>query len=101
MMILYFLFEFLTPETVAWASRALTAGVGLFVAGIAYRGYRRNGAPKMLLLGTGIALLTAGVFLVVIAVDVVGAGDGLVLLARGLVSFVGLCAILYAFFIDE
>jgi uncharacterized membrane protein YczE len=100
-MMLYLLADFSTPETVAWISRALTAGVGLFVAGIAYRGFRRNDAAKMLLLGIGIAFLTAGVFLAVIAVNAVGAGDGLVLLARGLVSFVGLCAILYAFFMDE
>jgi hypothetical protein len=51
----------------------------------------------MLLLGIGIAFLTAGVFLAAIAADAVGAGDGLVLLVRGLVSVVGLSAVLYAF----
>ncbi|MFD1586496.1 hypothetical protein ACFR9U_05850 [Halorientalis brevis] len=86
----------ITPSDVAWGSRALTALVGLFVAGLAYRGYRRNDAPKMRSLALGIFLLTTGVFLTVAVVTQVGAGAGPVLLARGLVTVTGLGAVLYA-----
>jgi hypothetical protein len=85
-----------TPEGVAWVSRALTALVGLFVAALAYRGYRRNGAPKMRSLAVGVFLLTTGVFLTVLAVNRLRTGPGSVLLARGLVTVVGLGAVLYA-----
>jgi len=87
---------FLAPETVALSSRVLTAVVGLFVAVLAYRGFRRNDAPKMRALAIGIGLLTAGAFLAAALTDLVGAGSGLVLLARGLVTVAGLCAVLYA-----
>jgi hypothetical protein len=85
-----------TPGTVAWASRALTAAVGLFVAALAYRGFRRNDAPKMRALAVGIGLLTTGVFLAAVLSDLAGAGAGVVLFARGLVTVAGLCALLYA-----
>lgn len=86
----------LAPATVAWASRALTAAVGLFVAVLAYRGFRRNDAPKMRALAVGIGLLTAGVFLAVAVAELASAGAGVVLLVRGLVTVAGLCAVLYA-----
>jgi len=86
----------LTPAAVAWVSRALTAAVGLFVAALAYRGFRRNDAPKMRSLAIGIGLLTAGVFLAVALASLAGAGDGAVLLARGLVTVAGLAAVLHA-----
>jgi hypothetical protein len=91
-----FLLDLLSPDRIAWTSRALTAVVGLFVAVLAYRGFRRNGVPKMRSLAVGLGLLTAGVFLVVTVVNGVGAGPGVVLLARGLVTVMGLCAVLYA-----
>ena len=84
------------PDTVAWASRALTAAVGLFVAALAYRGFRRNDAPKMRALAVGIGLLTAGVFTAVVLAELAGVGGGVVLLVRGLVTVLGLCAVLYA-----
>lgn len=83
----------LTPELVA---RGVTATVGLFVATLAYRGYRRNGSAKMRALAVGIGLLTTGAFAAVLLVDVIGAGSGVVLLVRGLVTVLGLCAVLYA-----
>ena len=43
-----------------------------------------------------IGLLTAGVFVVVLLADVAGAGNGVVLLVRGLVTVLGLCVVLYA-----
>lgn len=86
----------ISPAGVAWASRALTAVVGLLVAALAYRGYRRNDAPAMRSLAVGIGLLTAGVFVAVTALDGAGAGAGVVLFARGAVTLAGLCAVLYA-----
>ncbi|MDS0282393.1 DUF7521 family protein [Haloarcula onubensis] len=88
--------DLFAPATVAWASRALTAAVGLFVAALAYRGFRRNDAPKMRALAVGIGLLTGGVFLAVAVASLAGADAGVVLLARGLVTVAGLCAVLYA-----
>jgi len=88
--------DIVTPTDVALASRALTAVVGLFVAALAYRGYRRNDAPMMRSLAIGIALLTAGVASVVAVVDQAGGGNGAILLSRGLVTVAGLGAVLYA-----
>ncbi|WP_254272967.1 DUF7521 family protein [Haloarcula marina] len=85
-----------SPETVAWGSRALTAAVGLFVAALAYRGFRRNDAPKMRALAVGIGLLTTGAFLATGFTAALAAGEGVVLLARGVVTVAGLCAVLYA-----
>jgi hypothetical protein len=88
--------ELFTPSQVAFLSRGLTAVVGLFVALLAYRGYRRNDAQKMRALAVGIGLLTTGVFLVATAIDFTGAGAGVVLVGRGLVTVSGLSAVLYA-----
>ena len=84
------------PFSVVSVARGVTAIVGLFVATLAYRGYRRNGADKMRALAVGIGLLTAGVFAAVLIVDATGAGNGIVLLVRGFVTVIGLCVVLYA-----
>lgn len=84
------------PLSVVSVARGLTAIVGLFVAMLAYRGYRRNGSGKMRALAIGIGLLTAGVFVAVMLADMAGAGNGIVLLIRGLVTVIGLCVALYA-----
>lgn len=89
--------DLLSPEVIASVSRGLTAVVGLFVAGMAYRGYLRNDARKMLWLAVGIGLLTGGVFFASVVVNGAGGGDGGILLARGVVTVVGLSAVLYAF----
>ena len=47
-------------------------------------------------LAIGIGLLTAGVFVAVMLADATGAGNGVVLLVRGLVTVIGLCVVLYA-----
>lgn len=88
--------ELATPSRVAVISRGVTAVVGLIVALLAYRGYRRNNAPKMRALAVGIALLTTGAFVVAIIASSVGSGAGIVLFARGTVTVTGLCAVLYA-----
>ncbi|RLM40463.1 hypothetical protein DVK04_19680, partial [Haloferax sp. Atlit-105R] len=56
----------------------ITAIGGLFVAALAYRGYRRYGSTKMRALAVGIGLLTTGVFLAAITTAVIGAGTGVV-----------------------
>lgn len=92
--------ELIAPSTVAFVSRGLTAAVGLFVATLAYRGYRRNDAPQMRMLAVGIGLLTAGVFSIATVADRAGAGPGVVLLGRGLVTVAGLGAVLYALVVE-
>jgi hypothetical protein len=82
--------------SVVWVARGVVAVVGLFVATLAYRGYRRNGSAKMQALAIGIGLLTAGVFTAAMLIDLTGAGDGVVLLGRGVVTVIGLCVVLYA-----
>lgn len=86
----------LAPDSIAILSGGLTAVVGFFVSIQAYRGFKRNNAPRMRALAIGIGLLTTGAFLAAIAVDAVGAGDGIVLLVRGAFSVAGLSAVLYA-----
>lgn len=84
------------PFSVEVITGAVTAAGGLFVAVLAYRGYRRNGSPKMRALAAGIGLLTTGVFLAAVTTALLGAGDGVVLLVRGFVTVIGLCTVLYA-----
>ncbi|OYR56785.1 DUF7521 family protein [Halorubrum halodurans] len=90
--------DLLTIEllSVALVARSVTAVAGLFVATLAYRGYRRNDSTKMRALAVGIGLLTAGVYVAVVLADLTGAGSGIVLLVRGLVTVAGLCVVLYA-----
>ena len=90
----------LAPSSIAILSAGLTAVGGLFVSIQAYRGYKRNDAPRMRALAIGIGLLTTGAFLAAIAADAVGADDGVVLLVRGCVSVAGLSAVLYALLMD-
>lgn len=84
------------PLSVVSVTRGVTAIVGLFVATLAYRGYRRNDSPKMRALAVGIGLLTAGVYVAVMLADMTGAGNGVILLVRGLVTVIGLSVVLYA-----
>jgi putative effector of murein hydrolase len=51
-------------------------------------------------LAVGIAALTAGVYAAVTVADWAGAGAGIVLLVRGLVTVAGLCAVLYALLVE-
>lgn len=84
------------PLSVVSITRGVTAVVGLFVATLAYRGYRRNGSAKMRALAVGICVLTAGVSVAVVLADAAGVANGVVLLVRGLVTVIGLCVVLYA-----
>ncbi|WP_247003892.1 DUF7521 family protein [Halosolutus gelatinilyticus] len=78
-------------------SAGATAVVGLLVAGLAYRGYRRNRSPPMLYLAVGILLLTA----IPVAVNgallrLTTATDAEILLLVTLAHLGGVIAVLYA-----
>ena len=76
---------------------AVTAVAGLFVALLAFDGYRRNDSRPMLYLAVGIALLTT----VSVGIDfgltlLTGATDAEILLAITVAHLAGVTAILYA-----
>ena len=76
---------------------AATAIAGLFVATLAYRGYRRNASRPMLYLAIGIVLLTT----VPVGVDytlqgMTAATDAEILLVVTTAHLVGVISILYA-----
>lgn len=76
---------------------AATAVAGLFVASLAYRGYRRSGSRPMLSLAAGIVLLTA----VPVAADyalqtATAATDAEILLVVTASHLAGVAATLYA-----
>lgn len=74
---------------------ALPAALGLFVASLAYRGYRRHGSETMGLLAVGIACFTAIPFAVTALVGPALAwSDALTLLVVVAAYNVGLVAIL-------
>lgn len=68
--------EVLSPGSIACLSKGLTALIGLFVALLAYRGFKRNDAPKMRFLALGVGLPTTGVFLAVTGANVAGVDTG-------------------------
>lgn len=84
-------------ERVIFVFAAVVAVAGLFVASLAYRGYRRNASHPMLYLAIGIIFLTA----VPVSLDyglrsVTTATDAEILLAVTLSHLVGVLAVLYA-----
>lgn len=86
-----------SPDGVIFAFAAATAVAGLFVATLAYLGYRRNGSRPMLYLAVGIILLTA----VPVSIDyglstMTPATDAVILLGVTIVHLSGVGAILYA-----
>ncbi|MCO8243076.1 hypothetical protein [Haladaptatus sp. AB643] len=75
----------------------ITGVAGLFVASLAYRGYRRNGSRPMLYLALGIVLLTAVPAVVNFLLTVVtGATDAEILLSIIVANLGGVVSILYA-----
>lgn len=76
---------------------ALTAGVGLFVAWQAYRGYRRHDSRTMRALAVGLVCLTVVPFVVSYALaPAFGLSDAETLLGVVLADVVGLAAVLYS-----
>lgn len=86
-----------SSEGLIFVFAAAVAVAGLFVASLAYRGYRRNESRPMLYLAVGIGFLTAvpaganyGLS------SLTGASDAAILLAVTIAHLVGVLAVLYA-----
>lgn len=94
--------EFSTIELVFFVSEVVSMGLGLVIAYIAYRGYRRNQSRPMLFIAIGFVFVT-GVPTLFIGVFVSGVGVDRQL-AGGIIQFfeiVGMASILYALVMDE
>lgn len=84
----------MTTELLAAGASTLTAVVGVFVASLAVRGYRRNDSPVMLALGVGIVAIAVVPYLVMYAVaPVLSLSDAGVLLVVLASHTLGLFAI--------
>jgi hypothetical protein len=85
------------PGSVLFVTAALTAVFGTVVAGLAYRGARRNDSDTMRLLAVGILCIAVLPFVVNYAITpVVALSDAMALLAVLSLKVVGLIAILYS-----
>jgi hypothetical protein len=85
------------PATVHLVAAGLTAALGTLVAGLAYRGGRRNDSDAMRWLAVGIVCITVGPFLVSYAmVPLLALSDAAALLGILLAFNAGLFAILYS-----
>ncbi|RQG91825.1 DUF7521 family protein [Natrarchaeobius chitinivorans] len=85
-------------ETLTAVASALTAVVGLFVAVLAYRGFRRNDSPTMRALSIGIVCIAVVPYLILYLVGpAVDLADAEALLAITLSHTVGLAAIYRTF----
>ncbi|WP_436343899.1 DUF7521 family protein [Natronorubrum sp. FCH18a] len=86
-----------SPEGLIFAFAAVVAAAGLFVASLAYRGYRRNESRPMLYLAVGIGFLTAvpaGINYGLSSLTT--ASDATILLTVTIAHLVGVLAVLYA-----
>ena len=82
-----------TAEAIFIAGFA-SAAVGLFVAGLAYRGYARHGSRRMLFLSVGVVCLTTLPFALSYGVDLLtAASDAQVILTVTASNIVGLAAV--------
>jgi len=85
-------------ESITAVASALTAVVGLFVAHLAYRGYRRNDSPTMRALAIGIVCIAVVPYVILYLLDpLVGLDDAQSLLAITLFHAAGLAAIYRTF----
>ncbi|EMA58227.1 DUF7521 family protein [Halorubrum lipolyticum] len=82
----------LAPLAAATVANGVTAGLGLFVAAQAFRGYQRYDRRPMLLFSVGIGLLTVGSF-AVLNVPAAWASDALRIGSVLTVEFAGLLSI--------
>jgi hypothetical protein len=69
--------------------------LGLMIVVLAVYGYRRNASRPMLLLGTGIAMMTLASTMVTIIASIVLSAGSVAPLSVG-VEIIGMCLILYA-----
>lgn len=85
-------------ESLNTAASVCTAVVGLYVAALAYRGYRENRSPTMRVLAVGILCIAVVPYLVTLAVGpLLALTDAQVILAVTLAHTVGLAAIYRTF----
>ncbi|WP_126663689.1 DUF7521 family protein [Haloterrigena salifodinae] len=85
-------------DSITAVASALTAVVGLFVAHLAYRGYRRNDSRTMRALAFGIVCIAVVPYAILYLVDpLLGLTDAQSLLAITLSHTVGLAAIYRTF----
>ncbi|MFW5939329.1 MAG: DUF7521 family protein [Halolamina sp.] len=82
-------------------AKLFTTALGLLIAYQAYRGYRRHGAPLMLYVALGFALIAAGSLLEgalfeLFALTIFQAG-----LVAALVAAAGMLSILYALYVPQ
>ena len=85
-------------ETITAVASAVTAVVGLFVAHLAYRGYRRNDSSRMRALSFGIVCIAVIPYLILYLFDpVLDLSDAESLLAITLSHTLGLAAIYRTF----
>lgn len=88
----------MTLETVTAAASALTAVLGLFVAYLAYRGYRRNDSPTMGALSIGILSIAVLPYLILyLLTPAIGLTDAEALFAITLSHTIGLAVIYRTF----
>lgn len=86
-----------TAEGLIFAFAAVTAVAGLFVASLAYHGYRRNESRPMLYLAVGVFFLTTVPVVANYGLRAVtSATDAALLLPVTIAHLVGVLAILYA-----
>lgn len=85
------------PATILFATTLVTAVTGLAVAALAYRGYRRNKSETMRYLAVGIALITAGPFVLnYVLTPGIDVPDAVRLLGVLLATIAGLLSIVYS-----
>ena len=85
-------------ESLTAVASAFTAVLGLFVAHLAYRGYRRNGSRTMRALAVGIVCIAVVQYLILYVVDpFLALTDAQSLLAITLFHAAGLAAIYRTF----
>lgn len=87
----------IAPAAILFGTAAATAVVGSAVAGLAYRGYRRNGSRAMRFLAVGIVCITVVPFVVSYGLaPIAEVSDAATLLGVLLANVAGLLAILYS-----
>ena len=86
-------------ELLTVASLFLVALIGTLIAYQAYRGYRRNDAPSMLYLATGLLFLTLCPFLINVTMTTVfSPGQVVTVFLENVSRLLGLVAIMYSLY---
>ena len=75
--------------------------LGSGISYIAYRAYRRTGAPSLRALSVGFGVITVGALLAGIANQVLGVSFRLGVLLNSLLTVIGFGVIIYSLYIDR